>query len=214
MCVRFRNGAFDAIKSAAALSLIPLPLRAALRWKGLHFRNQPTAEFAKRWLFFKFQRFCRSWCTPRVLLPAMLTHHRQGAVGKSPAEAVLAAMKLSQKGGAWLSGGAVQSEHHRYPKGTYYGRTPSDEPKSRKMHQCELVGPAHVSPPFPVLKPVSKGRLWSPLACLSPLSFFTRRKMEPPEGVGLVEQSVNTYPLKKHSPQSSLQSSSHPLPRT
>ena len=40
-----------------------------------------------------------------------------GAVGKSPAEAVLAAMKLSQKGGAWLSGKAVQSEHRRHAVG-------------------------------------------------------------------------------------------------
>ena len=40
-----------------------------------------------------------------------------GAVGKSPAEAVLAAMKLPQKGGAWLSGGAVQSEHRRHATG-------------------------------------------------------------------------------------------------
>ena len=40
-----------------------------------------------------------------------------GAVGKSPAEAVLAAMKLPQKGGAWLSGKAVQSEHHRHAVG-------------------------------------------------------------------------------------------------
>ena len=40
-----------------------------------------------------------------------------GAVRKSPAEAVLAAMKLSQKGGAWLSGKAVQSGHHRHATG-------------------------------------------------------------------------------------------------
>ena len=40
-----------------------------------------------------------------------------GAVGKSPAEAVLAAMKLLQKGGAWLSGGAVQSERRRHATG-------------------------------------------------------------------------------------------------
>ena len=105
MCLRFRNGAFDAIKSAAALSLIPLPLRAAVRLKILgcscilnchcklvrtlssedrkHSRNHQTARFAKRWLFHKCQRFRRSWCTPRVLLPAMLTHPRQGAVQRS-----------------------------------------------------------------------------------------------------------------------------------
>ena len=40
-----------------------------------------------------------------------------GAVGKSPAEPVLAAMKLPQKGGAWLSGGAVQSGHRRHATG-------------------------------------------------------------------------------------------------
>ena len=34
MCLRVRNGAFDAIKSAAALALIPLPLRAAPRRRG------------------------------------------------------------------------------------------------------------------------------------------------------------------------------------
>ena len=40
-----------------------------------------------------------------------------GAVRKSPAEAVLAAMKLLQKGGAWLSGKAVQSERRRHATG-------------------------------------------------------------------------------------------------
>ena len=61
-------------------------------------------------------------------------------------------MKLPQKGGAWLSGEAVQSERRRYPKGTSYGRTPSDEPKSRKLHLGEFVGSTHVSPPIPRIK--------------------------------------------------------------
>ena len=33
----------------------------------------------------------------------------------------------------------------------------------------------------PYKKPESKGRLWSPLACLSSISFFTQRKISPPE---------------------------------
>ena len=35
----------------------------AVRWKGLHSRNHPTAKFAKRWLFHKCQRFRRSTCS-------------------------------------------------------------------------------------------------------------------------------------------------------
>ena len=55
--------------------------------------------------------------------------------------------ELPKKGGAWLSGEAVQSAHHRYPKGTSYGRTPPGGPKSRKLHYGELVGRKYVSPP-------------------------------------------------------------------
>ena len=40
----------------------------------------------------------------------------------------------------------------------------------------------------------SRGR--SPLARLSPLSFVVQRKMEPPEGVGIVERLVKTQNLK------------------
>ena len=79
-----------------------------------------------------FPRLCVLRCGGKVCTPATtrLPNSRNagyslsandfaalGAVGKSPAEAVLAAMKLSQKGGAWLSGGAVQSEHHRHAVG-------------------------------------------------------------------------------------------------
>ena len=63
MCLPFRNGAFDAIKSTSALSLIPSSLRAAVRWKGLHFRNHLTAKLAKRWLFHKCQLLIRSSCS-------------------------------------------------------------------------------------------------------------------------------------------------------
>ena len=35
----------------------------AVRWNGLHSRNHPTAKFAKRRLFYKFQLFNRSTCS-------------------------------------------------------------------------------------------------------------------------------------------------------
>ena len=38
------------------------------------------------------------------------------------------------------------------PQETTADGTPSDEPKSRKLHQCELVGSKHVSPHSSVLK--------------------------------------------------------------
>ena len=44
----------------------------------------------------------------------------------------------------------------------------------------------------PVLKADSKGRLGSPLACLSPISFFTQRKMSPPEAVSQQPYLVKT----------------------
>ena len=33
----------------------------AVRLNSLHFRNNPTARFAKRWLFYECQQFHRSW---------------------------------------------------------------------------------------------------------------------------------------------------------
>ena len=95
--LRARNGAFDAIKSAAALALIPLPLRAAPRRRGFSIAvgsalgvrcsekqqdlcNHPTAKFALRWLFYKCYEFVAV-----------------GAVQSSPAEAVLSAMNCRKK---------------------------------------------------------------------------------------------------------------------
>ena len=147
MCLRFRNGAIDAIKSAAALRLSPC--LCVLRCGGMVCTSATTRLQSLQYAGYS-------------LSANFLSAIR--AVGKSPAEAVLAAMKLSQKGGAWLSGGAVQSGHRRYPKGTSYGRTPPDEPKSRKLHLGELVGPAYVSPPNPRIKSQNPkggfGALW------------------------------------------------------
>ena len=139
MCVPSRNRLFDAIKSAAALSLIPLPLRAALRWKGLHFRNHPTAEFAKPWLFYECQRFCCTWCST------------QESGGSSACNREACCKK------------AVLGFPAEPCKADTTG-TPPDEPKSRKMHQCELVGSKHVSPPNPRIKSQNPkggfGALW------------------------------------------------------
>ena len=78
-----------------------------------------------------------------------------------------------------------QLEQYNRVRGNSVLAHATDGPKSRKLHQCELVGPTHVSPPSPrIKKPDSKGRLWSPLACLSPISFFTQRKIWPTECVG------------------------------
>ena len=51
--------------------------------------------------------------------------------------------ELPKKGGAWLSGEAVQANTTG---------TPPDGPKSRKLHYGESVGRKYVSPPSPVLK--------------------------------------------------------------
>ena len=100
MCIPFRNGAFDAIKSAAALRLSPClcVLRCLERLKDL--RDHPTAEFAKRRLFNKCYDFAAV-----------------GAVQLSPAEAVLSAMKLPKKGGARLSGVAAKANTTGTPPG-------------------------------------------------------------------------------------------------
>ena len=54
------------LRAYCALTVMPsIAGRSALgvrvRLNGEHFRNHPTARFAKRWLFSKCQRFRRSW---------------------------------------------------------------------------------------------------------------------------------------------------------
>ena len=95
-----RNGAFDAIKSAAALRLFPC--LCVLRCGGKVCTSATTRLPSLQNLGYSM---------------SANDFAALGAVGKSPAEAVLAAMKLSQKGGAWLSGKAVQSEHRRHAVG-------------------------------------------------------------------------------------------------
>ena len=78
-----------------------------------------------------------------------------------------------------------QLEQYNRVRGSSVLAHATDGPKSRKMHYGESVGRKYVSPPNPrIKKPESKGRLWSPLACLSSISFFTQRKIWPPEVVG------------------------------
>ena len=55
-----------------------------------HNQNHPTFDHKLGWIFYKFCAFAAV-----------------GAVRMSPAEAVLSAMKLPKKGGAWLSGEAA-----------------------------------------------------------------------------------------------------------
>ena len=60
----------------------------------------------------------------------------------------------------------------------------TDGPKSRKLHPgAHVEKSARLPSKPPYEKPESKGRLWSPLACLSSISFFTQRKIWPPEGL-------------------------------
>ena len=98
--LRVRIGAIDAIKSAAALRLFPC--LCVLRCGGKVCTPATTQLQSSQYAGYSVSL-------------SFLTAVR--AVGKSPAEAVLAAMKLPQKGGAWLSGKAVQSEHHRHATG-------------------------------------------------------------------------------------------------
>ena len=63
MCLPSRNGAIDAIKSAAALRLFPCLCVLRFPERSEHLRNHPTARFEKRWLFCKFQLFNRSTCS-------------------------------------------------------------------------------------------------------------------------------------------------------
>ena len=127
MCLPFRNGAFDAIKSAAALSLIPLPLRTAVRWKGLHSRNHLTAKLAKRWLFYECQQFHRTWCST------------QESGGSSACNREARCKKV-------VLGFPAE------PCKANTAGTPPDEPKSRKMHQCEHVEKYARLPSFPRIK--------------------------------------------------------------
>ena len=68
-----------------------------------------------------------------------------------------------------------------------------DGPKSRKLHLGEYVAKsARLPSEPPYKKPVSKGRLRSPLVCLSPPSFFKQRKIGSPKGVRFAARPVKT----------------------
>ena len=178
MVVRVCIGAIDAIKSAAALSLIPLPLRAALRWKGVHSRNHPTAKFAKRWLFFKCQRFHRSTCST------------QESGGSSACNRKARCKKVVLGFPAKPCKADTTGTPRALPTGARH-RT------SLNRVNCTNANTYHVStsgiiPPYK--KPESKGRLRSPLARLSPHSFVVQRKNGSPKGPEVSKRTslVNT----------------------
>ena len=159
---RLRRSAYPLASACCALTVVRQHRRkkypwGAVRLKSLHFRNNPTSRFAKRWLFFECQLFICSSCS------------------------------WQESGGSSACGNEIAAKRRclafpAEPCKADTAGTPPDEPKSRKMHQCEHVESTHVSPPNPrIKKPDSKGRLWSPLACLSSISFFTQRKISPPE---------------------------------
>ena len=106
------------------------------------------------------------------------------AVRKSPAEAVLATAKRVAKRRCLAF---RRSRAKRTP--------PARRRTSLNRVKCTNANTYHVRtsgiiPPYK--KPESKGRLRSPLARLSPLSFVVQRKMEPPEGVRKEERLVKT----------------------
>ena len=115
VCLPPRNGACDAITSAAALSLIPLPLRAALLRKTARLMQPPDFRLQIKLVILKVSTFS----------PHYVQYNR--VRGNSAKHA-------------------------------------TDGPKSRKLHQCELVGPTHVSPPNPRIKSQNPkggfGALW------------------------------------------------------
>ena len=138
MCLRVRNGAFDAIKSAAALRLSPCLCVLHCSDKQQDLCNHPTAEFSKRRLFNE----CYEPSAP-------------GAVQSSPAEAVQkgAPAKAQQSGfgGERRSSGTTELLPLKAKRRMWSLRR-RDGPKSRKLHQCEFVGRPHVSPPNPRIK--------------------------------------------------------------
>ena len=122
-----------------------------------HSRNHPTARFEKRWLFFACQQFHRTWCS------------RQESGGSSACGNEIVAKR-------WCLA-FRRSRAKRTP--------PARHRTSLNRVKCTNANTYHVRtsgiiPPYK--KPESKGRLRSPLACLSSISFFTQRKISPPEG--------------------------------
>ena len=116
------------------------------------------------------------------------------AVRKSPAEAVLATAKRVAKRKRLVSA---------QPQETTASGTPSDEPKSRKLHQCELVGSTHVSPPNPRIKSQNPkggfGALWRVfLRYLS--SRKERYRPRRDQRLDAVSESVKTQQLKTIAP--------------
>ena len=138
MCLPFRNGAFDAIKSAAALRLFPC--LCVLRCGGKVCTPATTQLQSSQYAGYSVSL-------------SFLTAVR--AVGKSPAEAVLATAKRVAKRKRFVSA---------QPQETTADGTPSDEPKSRKMHQCEHVERYVRLPSFPRIKSQNPkggfGALW------------------------------------------------------
>ena len=104
-----------------------------------HSRNHLTAKLAKRWLFFECQRFRRTWSST------------QESGGSSACNREACCKK------------AVLGFPAEPCKANTTG-TPSDEPKSRKMHQCEFVERYARLPSFPRIKSQNPkggfGALW------------------------------------------------------
>ena len=161
---RRRRSAYSLASACCALTVVRQHRRkkypwGALRLNSLHFRNNPTAKFAKHRLFCKRQRFYRSWSS------------RQESGGSSACGNEIVAKRRCLA--------FRRSRAKRTP--------PARRRTSLNRVKCTNANTYHVRtsgiiPPYK--KPESKGRLRSPLARLSPLSFVVQRKIEPPEGAG------------------------------
>ena len=160
---RRRRSAYPLASACCALTVVRQHRRkkypwGAVRLKSLHFRNNPTSRFAKCWLFFECQLFIRSSCS------------------------------WQESGGSSACGNEIVAKRRclAFRRSRAKRTPPARHRTSLNRVKCTNANTYHVRtsgiiPPYK--KPESKGRLRSPLACLSPLSFFMRRKMEPPEGV-------------------------------
>ena len=176
MVVRVRNGAIDAIKSAAALRLFPCLCVLRCLERSEHFRNHLTAKLAKRWLFHKCQLFNRTWSS------------RQESGGSSACNREACCKK------------AVLGFPAKPCKANTAG-TPSDEPKSRKLHQCEHVQCAHVRHHSPVLKARIQRAALEPFG--TPFSSIFRRATKDGAPGGRTEKRmpVKTVNLKNLPPE-------------
>ena len=86
--------------------------------------------------------------------------------------------------------GAARRAHGSSAKHAMRDLIASDMLSRRGMHKARPVG-VRITPGDPT-------GAAAPLACLSPISFFTTRKIWSPKGVGKAERPVKTYLPKKN----------------